>query len=145
MQRDVCENRHGGNDASAEAFRRIGRNISEVHRWILGLVRQSDRFGVTLEDIVDAANEAIRKGQTRSGRTEPVTPNDLSGRLTELKAAGLIFPSIWETHRKNRSGNRCTVYVLKEIIPPNHPWHPSPEPAPPVSTAGAAGDQGRLW
>lgn len=69
---DPCRHRHGGNECSVAAYRRV--DASGDRRAVLDLVRGAS-VGLTLKEAC-----------SRLGRS----PNQISGRFTELKASGLI-------------------------------------------------------
>lgn len=73
---DICERKHGGNDASRDANERAQptkRNYQAAVFKFIALARTA-----TLKEISRAFNKPV---------------NELSGRISELKAANLIEPT----------------------------------------------------
>ncbi len=88
---DICANRHGGAETSVAANKTVDKETDRLK--ILGLIKQYPIFGYTLDEL-----------SMKMGRS----PNQLSGRLTELRMRGLI----WISHtRKTRTGRRARVYL----------------------------------
>jgi hypothetical protein len=89
---DITARRHKGNDQSAAAFHVIKDKISASQERILNAIRQMDS-GMTVDEL------SVYFG---------TTPNEISGRCSELKRDGKIYKS---GTRKTRSG--CSAAILK--------------------------------
>ncbi len=89
---DICSNRHKGNEQSTAAFHVIKDKISASQERILNAIRQMDS-GMTVDEL------SVYFG---------ATPNEISGRCSELKRDGKIYKS---GTRKTRSG--CSAAILK--------------------------------
>jgi len=89
---DPCR-RAGDNAESAQAFRRIAPRLSEARAAVLHAIENAGNLGATIHDVCAALT---------LDRGLPVPPNGISGRLTELRQAGLIY----------RCGRRagCAIY-----------------------------------
>lgn len=70
---DICSNRHKGSATSTAANKRANRNKPQYRYLCLDFIRRNGT--ATLEDLCKHFDK---------------TPNTLSGRLSELKAANLI-------------------------------------------------------
>lgn len=92
-QRDICANRHGGNPQSKAANCRVGYTKAEQRRHVLTFIQVRGALGATTDEVA-------------AGMGKP--PNAVSGRLTELKAAGLIVKC---GTRRTRSGCSAGVFV----------------------------------
>lgn len=88
---DPCARKHGGDRESKAAFKRV--DTAGDRRLVLDTIR-SFRSGATLDQVSQAL-----------GRT----PNQVSGRITELKAMGLIVAP--GATRPTRSGASAKIYV----------------------------------
>ncbi len=88
---DITANRHKGNEQSTAAFHVIKDKISASKERILNAIRRSD--GLTCDELAVMFN---------------ATPNEISGRCSELKRDGKIYKS---GTRKTRSG--CSAAILK--------------------------------
>ena len=91
---DVCARRHGGNEESRAA--RIACRVMEQRDKVLAAVEAAGALGITCHEL------ASRWG---------VSPHQISGRFSELKAAGHIRKA---GTRKNTAGQRCGVLVKVE-------------------------------
>jgi len=89
---DITANRHKGNEQSTAAFHVIKDRISGQQERILDAIRY-EPDGLTCDELAVMFN---------------VTPNEISGRCSELKRDGKIYKS---GTRKTRSG--CSAAILK--------------------------------
>lgn len=87
-----------GKQSRNETFHNIVRRNAE-HRWckILKAIRAAGSHGITCDEL--AANFEC-------------FPNQVSGRITELKAAGLVMHTA--RRRPTRSGGMASVIVVTE-------------------------------
>lgn len=92
VQRDICLGRHGGNAESQEAHERVKAGKTDVWARIMDYAR-SKPLGVTCDECAQHFG---------------VSPNQISGRLTELLAQGRLVRTA--ERRKTRSG--CMAKVL---------------------------------
>jgi predicted ArsR family transcriptional regulator len=90
---DICANRHGGTETSVAANLRVEKSTDRA--LVLSLLRLSPA-GKTLDEV-----SAVL------GRP----PNQLSGRFTELVAAGQISKT--DERRNTRTGASAAVYQFK--------------------------------
>jgi len=88
---DICERKHKGNPESRLAFNVVKDKISATQERILNAIKSSD--GLTCDELAVMFN---------------ATPNEISGRCSELKRDGKIYKS---GTRKTRSG--CSAAILK--------------------------------
>jgi len=88
---DVCSNRHGGNENSLEARKRT--NAEQDRRRILAYIQSQGAEGATADQISLALG---------------IIMNTVSGRCTELKAAGLVDTA---GKRPTRTGSPASVLV----------------------------------
>ncbi len=92
---DICARKHKGNEQSTQTFREaIRHRITEQQDRVLKCMRRYPE-GLTCDEL------SVILG---------VTPNQISGRLTELKRDGKIYKS---GTRKTRSG--CSAAILKSF------------------------------
>ncbi len=89
---DICARKHKGNEQSTAAFHVVKDKISASQERILNAIRQMDS-GMTVDELSVYFN---------------ATPNEISGRCSELKRDGKIYKS---GTRKTRSG--CSAAILK--------------------------------
>ena len=90
---DICRNRHQGN-AESVAANEVAEPHKEAMRWrILQAIRDAGARGLTLDELAVILD---------------VTPNQISGRVTQLKIDGLI--RVIGT-RPTRTGSPAAVYV----------------------------------
>ncbi len=89
---DITARKHKGNDQSTAAFHVIKDKINASQERILNAIRQMDS-GMTVDEL------SVYFG---------ATPNEISGRCSELKRDGKIYKS---GTRKTRSG--CSAAILK--------------------------------
>lgn len=87
---DPCQNRHGGNAESVDAFARIAPTLPEARSQVLECIRWAGERGATVKEI---------------GEIMGKPPNAISGRLTELCAAKLI-------RRKGVRREHASVWIL---------------------------------
>lgn len=100
MEQDICENRHGGNPESAEAWLSTpsARRASQrFYIWQIA-VRNGAR-GVTTDEIAEIL---------------ATTPNVVSGRLSELKKSGFLTET--NMRRPTRMGRMARVFVAKTPV-----------------------------
>lgn len=88
---DVCENKHGGDAESTAAFQTVNRHQDRTK--ILNLIIATEKQGATLDELSVVMQRA---------------PNQISGRITELKVQNKIISS---GTRKTRTGCTAKVYV----------------------------------
>jgi hypothetical protein len=93
---DVTENRHGGNTESVKAHKRIAPSKESVRQKIYAYALSRGLVGVTTDEVAEQFS---------------TTPNAISGRMTELKALGLLVKT--EICRKTQSG--CSARVFRAI------------------------------
>ncbi len=91
---DICQNRHKGNEESRAAFDTIKGTLSVQQERVLRAIRDSDT-GLTVDEI------AVNLG---------ATPNQISGRASELKRQGRIIKA---GTRLTRSG--CSAAILQAL------------------------------
>jgi len=89
---DPTANRHGGNELSEEAFRKRPRT-NDRNR-ILAMIAESDEGGMTCDEIAGKLGK---------------TPNQISGRITELLARNQIY----KTDDTRLTRNRCRGRVYR--------------------------------
>lgn len=98
MERDVCENRHGGNPESVEAFLstppdcRTRQRIA-IHKF----AKSKGSYGITTDEVAQELS---------------VPPNSVSGRLSEMKRDGLLVETVHR--RKTRMGKMARVLIASE-------------------------------
>ena len=92
--RDICENRHGGDLFSLAAHDRIAATLPDARRRALDWIRSRGSFGATAQEYADHLHVGV---------------NTISGRFSELKKAGLVVQS-----RKQASRNGGRVVVAAE-------------------------------
>ncbi len=90
---DICRNRHKGNEQSTDAFEKVKRQMWANQDRILDRIKRSGDEGLTCDELCVLFD---------------VTPNEISGRCSELKRMGKIYKS---GTRKTRSG--CSAAILK--------------------------------
>jgi FixJ family two-component response regulator len=74
--KDITANRHQGADTSVQAFRQIRETLSERQQKVLTAIERADPAkGLTCDELAHDLN---------------VSPNQISGRFTELKKRRLI-------------------------------------------------------
>ncbi len=91
-QPDICQNRHGGNAESEAAFQDLLPTLTRQRHVVFKLIHASGGDGLTAHEAAAALGK---------------TPNAVSGRFTELKAAGLITKS---GRRPTPTGSSAGVY-----------------------------------
>ncbi len=89
--KDICESRHKGNPESVAAFQSIQDRLTAAQQRVLNCIRNSD--GLTCNEIAEKLG---------------LTPNQVSGRCSELKRDGKIHEA---GKRLTKSG--CTAAILK--------------------------------
>lgn len=97
---DPCERKHGGNPCSAEAWERAQHGLNATRQTILDYIRSTGANGATSKDV--QAYLEVQVGQA-------VGLNVFSGRLSELRQAGLIVDS-------GRRRDGCAVLVAAEVM-----------------------------
>lgn len=103
MNRDVCENRHGGNAESTAAWGKASISVEEWKAWILSELAIAKYEGRTCEELAESASRQL-------GRQ--IGQNVLSGRLTDLKREGQVTRSEITPRRKTASNCSAAVLVL---------------------------------
>jgi predicted ArsR family transcriptional regulator len=99
MDRDICENRHGGNPESVEAFLTTPATCRTKQRLaIQTLAKQRGLRGITTDEVAQHFD---------------APPNSISGRLSELKRDGLLVET--QQRRQTRMGKMARVLVAKEF------------------------------
>lgn len=97
-RQDICRRKHGGDPASLAAHRRTNKEARYAE--ILACLERAGQVGRTLDELSTALG---------------VHPNQISGRLTELRVAGRITKT--ERRRQTQTGAWAAVYVLGEEEP----------------------------
>ena len=92
---DVCANRHRGNPESRAAFNTIKDRLTAKQERVFLFIKRSMPIGATVDELALALD---------------VTPNAISGRVTELKIKGLVEK---RGRRRTRSGCMASVIVAK--------------------------------
>lgn len=95
VPRDICAQKHGGNEQSKAAFETIIDHLTDAQRRIFQRIEISGTYGRTLDEMCVAIGE---------------NPNAISGRITELRIMGKIEK---RGTRKTRSGCSAAVWVAK--------------------------------
>jgi len=91
---DLTANRHGGNSESVKAHKRIASVKSSTRQKIYEYALSRGLVGVTTDEVAEEFE---------------TSPNAVSGRMTELKALGLLVKT--EICRKTQSG--CSARVFR--------------------------------
>ena len=91
---DITENRHKGSETSKDAYSRIKATLPKARRWVYGMFAQRPVKGFTVHEIASRMD---------------VSPNVVSGRLSELKRDGLIEPN------GERRGKAAVLVIVKEV------------------------------
>lgn len=95
---DICENRHGGNQESAEAFRAGSATLRARQRFVIwAIAYEEGKRGVTTDEIAARLK---------------TTPNVISGRMSELKRDGFLVPT--NERRQTRMGRMARVFVASK-------------------------------
>lgn len=92
QQPDICAGRHQGNAESEAAFNDLLPTLTRQRHTVFKLIHQSGGAGLTVHE---------------AAATLGKTPNAVSGRFTELKAAGLITKN---GRRPTPTGSSAGVY-----------------------------------
>lgn len=96
---DITASRHGGSPTSEEANDELGPHAkARLREMVLDVLRMRGEFGGTTQEVA---------------RHLEMSDNSISGRMTELKRAGLAVET--ERHRKTRSGSPAAVVVAREF------------------------------
>jgi DNA-binding Lrp family transcriptional regulator len=93
---DITAGKHGRNEQSETAFGRIRPHLARSRERVLAVIRSCGQEGATTAEIAEKLNCA---------------PNDISGRMSELKATGAIFQSRHQPTRISARGRWGAVYV----------------------------------
>jgi hypothetical protein len=102
---DICENRHGGNNESREAFQTTpASRRSEQCATITDYVRSCGSTGSTCEE----AEEALSMHRS-----------SCSARFSELKAAGVLIRTAMQ--RRTRSGKNARAWGVSPFFT-THDW-----------------------
>jgi DNA-binding IscR family transcriptional regulator len=91
---DITANRHKGAETSKDAYNRIKASLPKARRWVYSMILQRPVKGFTVHEI------ALRLD---------VSPNVISGRLTELKRDRLIEAN------GERRGNAAVLIPTKVV------------------------------
>jgi DNA-binding transcriptional ArsR family regulator len=91
---DITANRHKGAATSVEAHDRIKKTLPRQRAAVLALYRARPS-GYTVHEVAEKFN---------------VSPNVISGRLSELKKSGLLFPS------GERRGNAAVLKIKEDVV-----------------------------
>jgi hypothetical protein len=91
---DICANRHGGAETSAEAHDRVKPFKRGIYARILALVRASPE-GATVHELAEALGGTY--------------PSSISGRLTELRVLGRLT---YATDANRNKVKRCGACAL---------------------------------
>lgn len=75
---DICENRHRGAETSIAAFEKVKHTKQLMYDRIMYLAQQRKDYGITVHDVSHQFGK---------------TPNEVSGRLSELKMLGKLKKS----------------------------------------------------
>lgn len=101
---DISRNRHGGNACSTAAHRRVRNTATDQRAWVLRKAIAAGMNGVTVDEL---AKEATRI------TGHEVTPNRISGRVSELKADGQLVDT--GRTRPTRTGSMAGVVVARQF------------------------------
>lgn len=93
-RQDITQNRHRGNPESVKAHNRIAPSKESSRQKVYEYALSCGERGVTTDEVAARFD---------------TTPNAISGRLTELKALGLLVRT--EVCRKTNSG--CSARVFR--------------------------------
>ena len=93
---DITANRHGGNTESVKAHNRIASVKASSRQKVYEYALSRGLVGVTTDEVAEEFE---------------VSPNAISGRLTELKALGLLVKT--DICRKTFSG--CSARVFRAV------------------------------
>lgn len=100
MVRDICENRHGGNAESAEAFRSTpAESRLKLQNAILLIAKASGSYGITTDEVAHRLS---------------AMPNSISGRLSEMKRDWLLVET--PHRRQTRMGKMARVLVYSGYV-----------------------------
>lgn len=88
---DLCANRSRGNKESAAAHEKVVSIKTQMHERIMRLAEVRKEYGITVHEVANAFGK---------------TPNQVSGRLSELKMVGKLKES-----ELTRRGARVLVAV----------------------------------
>lgn len=88
---DICRRKHGGADTSIQADKAVQK--TRDRELVYGYIRHAGRFGHTLDELCILLDRL---------------PNQISGRVTELRIAGRIVIS--EERRVTRTNSYARVY-----------------------------------
>lgn len=92
IKEDICARKHGGAETSIEANKRV---LKERDRELIyGYIKAAGSFGHTLDELCVLLQR---------------TPNQISGRITELRVKGRILTS--DRTRPTRAGVQARVYI----------------------------------
>ncbi len=75
---DVCENRHRNSPESQSAFEKVKHGKQLMYQRIMYLAQQRKEYGITVHEVSHQFGK---------------TPNEVSGRLSELKMLGKLKKS----------------------------------------------------
>lgn len=94
---DVTATRHGGNTESVKAHKRIASVKASSRQKVYEYALSRGLVGVTTDEVAEEFE---------------VSPNVVSGRMTELKALGLLVKT--DILRKTNSG--CSARVFRAVV-----------------------------
>jgi len=107
MDTDICRNRHRDSPTSLAAFRGSQSEHARQRAWILRMAARAGQYGVTTDELSVLASESTGK---------EVPPNRISGRLSELKDAGLLVAT--NRRRPTRTGKSAMVLCVPAGLRP---------------------------
>ena len=110
---DICENRHGGNEASRAAHRKNRVSAASQRAWVLHIARSRGPYGVTTDELCEMASDSCGHS---------VTPNRISGRVSELVADRELVRT--GRKRETTTGSQAFVHILPEFIGASQPERP---------------------
>lgn len=100
IDRDICENRHGGNLESAEAYYSTPDEHRRRQRAVIqSFAKLNGSHGITTDEVAQYLS---------------VPPNSVSGRLSELKRDGLLVET--KNRRPTRMGKMARVLIASEHV-----------------------------
>ena len=100
MEQDICQNKHGGNAESIEAFITTPETCRTKQRLAIQLLaRQRGLHGITTDEAAEHFD---------------APPNSISGRLSELKRDGLLVET--DKRRVTRMGKSARVLIASEFV-----------------------------
>lgn len=104
MNVDISQNRHGGNACSVAAGKRVTHSANDQRTWVMKQAIRAGQNGVTVDEL---AMEATRV------TGHEVTPNRISGRVSELKVSGDLIDT--GRTRRTRTVAMAGVVVARQF------------------------------